>query len=183
MIASKQDALSALKNIRNTLVFGLVLSKRGQADGWMSIATETARFACPDGGVVEIPLGPMVTILSDARDRRTLTEEFENCLKRATLGETHEVIDAFCKATGQPHRYEAAAWYWFARIIRNVVSHTDGGTLNRWPKDDRGVNIPPVAWRNRTLDSSMVGSEIPFTLCEVFELLKDQMEFVESSLS
>ena len=80
--------------------------------------------------------------------------------------------------TNQYSVYKAEPWFQFARIIRNVVSHKDGGILRTWPRDLTKTGVTQVSWQNRTLDVSMVGQEIAFTHHEALWLFQDQLEFV-----
>ena len=110
-------------------------------------------------------------------DCQIVIDEYEKSLKRALLGETHEVISSYCEATYQYLIYKAQSWYEFARIIRNTVSHKDGGTLQRWP--DKRVKI--AKWRIGTLDPSMVGQAIDFTPYEALQLAKDHTDFASGN--
>lgn len=179
---TKQELMGALHNILNNFVFGMVLSRIVPAAAWQKIVDEQATFQGPDGSLLYVDLAPLVANLSNPTDRKILVEEYENGLKRALLSEGHEVILAYCGATNQFSLYKAQPWFQFARIIRNVVSHKDGGILRKWPPDLTRVGVTTVAWRTRALDTSMVGKPIEFTHHEALQLFKDQMDFAQSKL-
>jgi hypothetical protein len=74
-------------------------------------------------------------------------------------------------------------WFQFARIIRNVVSHKNGGILRAWPPDLSKAGTTSVAWRSRALELSNVGKPVEFTHNEALQLFADQMEFAHSKLA
>jgi len=115
--------------------------------------------------------------------KKAVTEEFENCLKRTTVREGHELILLYCEQTNEFHVYKAQPWFQFARIIRNVVSHKDAGVLREWPSDLRHAGISSVSWHHHVLAESMVGSAIAFTLYDALNLLKDQIDFARTKLA
>jgi hypothetical protein len=115
--------------------------------------------------------------------KKNVTEEFENCLKRASVREGHEVILLYCEETNQFQLYKSQTWFQFARIIRNVVSHKQAGVLREWPNDLLKKGITQVTWRSRVLDASMVGTDVEFTIQEALQLLNDQIEFVRNTLA
>jgi hypothetical protein len=97
--------------------------------------------------------------------------------------ESHELILLYCHETKQFQVYKAEPWFQFARILRNIISHKEGGTLREWPKDLLRKGITSVAWHNRTFDTTMLGTGLTFYPPEGLELLKDQIDFVASKLS
>lgn len=161
----------------------MVLSRIVPATKWQKLSNAQATFQGPDGSLLQVDLTPLVANLSNPTDRKMLVEEYENGLKRALLREGHEVILAYCEATNQFSLYKAQPWFQFARIIRNVVSHKEGGILRTWPPDLTRAGITAVAWRTRTLDTSMVGKPIEFTHHEALQLFTDQMDFAQSKLA
>lgn len=177
----KKELMGALNNILNNFVLGMVLSRIVPAAEWQKLVNERATFKGPGGSLLHVDLAPLVANLSNQTDRKILVEEYENGLKRALLSEGHEVILAYCEATNQFSLYKTQPWFQFARIIRNVVSHKDGGILRTWPQDLTKAGVATVAWRTRTLDASMVGKPIEFTHHEALQLFKDQMDFAQSN--
>ena len=181
-MTTKNELLGALHNILNNFVFGMVLSRIVPPAEWQKLIRESATFKGPDGSLLHVDLAPLVANFSNPVDRKILVEEYENGLKRALLSEGHEVILAYCEATDQFSLYKAQAWFQFARIIRNVVSHKDGGFLRTWPVDLTKTGVATVAWRLHLLDASMVGKPIEFKHHEALQLFKDQMDFAQSKL-
>jgi hypothetical protein len=128
-------------------------------------------------------LGPLSKRVLDPTLRVGFTRNYENGLLRAMVRESHELILLYCEQTKQFPIYKAEPWFQFARILRNVVSHKEGGTLREWPRDLRASGVTSVVWRNRTLDTTMLGTAFVFYPPEGLELLKDQIDFVASKLS
>jgi hypothetical protein len=128
-------------------------------------------------------LAPLCASMLSPPDKKIVIEEFENSLKRAALREGHELILLYCEETNQFPLYKSQSWFQFARIIRNIVSHKQAGILREWPRDLLREGITQASWRNRTLDVSIVGTEIDFTIQESLQLLLDQIEFAENTLT
>jgi hypothetical protein len=96
--------------------------------------------------------------------------------------ESYELILLYCHETKQFQVYKAEPWFQFVRILRNVISHKEGGTLRGWPKDLLGRGITAVTWRNRTFDTTMLSTALTFYPPEGLELLQDQIDFVGTKL-
>jgi hypothetical protein len=177
---TKDQLLNGLNNILNNFLYGFMCSRLVTPEAWSEVSSRAAVFKGRDGDV-QIQLGP----LSKRVLNPTLgfTRNYENSLLRAMVRESYELILLYCHETKQFHLYKAEPWFEFARILRNAISHKEGGTLRKWPKDllDRGIKT--VAWRNRTFDMTMLGTALIFYPPEGLELLKDQMNFVTSKLS
>jgi len=180
---TKKELMATLHNVLNNFVFGMVLTRVVPEAEWHKVTKERAIFKGPDGSLMHVDLAPLVANLSNPADRKILVEEYENGLKRALLSEGHEMILAYCEATNQFSLYKGQPWFQFARIIRNVVSHKDGGILRTWPPDLTKAGITAVAWRSRMLDASTVGKPVEFTHHEALQLFKDQVDFAQSKLA
>lgn len=180
---TKNELLGALHNLLNNFVVGLVLPRIVPEAEWRKLADRRATFQAPDGSLLHIDLTPLATNFSNPRDRKLLIDEYENGLKRSLLSEGHEVLLAYCEQTNQFAVYKAEPWFQFARILRNVVSHKDGGILRAWPADLTKAGKTTVAWRARTLDSSQVGKPVEFTHNEALQLFADQLQFAQSKLA
>lgn len=180
---TKGELLGALHNVLNNFIFGMVVSRIVPKDAWSSVASQSAIFQGPQGELLTVKLEPIFKNMASPSDRKILIEEFENGLKRSLMSEGHEVILWYCEETGQFHAYENMPWFQFARIIRNVVSHKQGGILKNWPMDLTQKGITRVSWRNRMLDTCMVGKEVDFTHQEALQLFSDQLNFAVNSLA
>lgn len=132
---------------------------------------------------IKIALGPLSQRLTDPALRERFLRNYENTLLRALLRESHELILLYCEDTNQFSIYKDEPWFQFARIMRNVVSHKQGGLLTKWPEDLRKKGTCTARWRNRTLDTTMIGSGISFYHNEALQLLNDQIEFVKLKLA
>jgi hypothetical protein len=132
-----------------------------------------------------IGLGPLVrrAFDSDHVPREGFKRNYENSLLRALVREAHELILLYCEETQQYAVYKAEPWFQFARILRNVLSHKECGTLREWPNDLVKKGISSVTWRSKTFDTTMLGKPLVFYPTDGLELIKDQIDFVEARLS
>jgi hypothetical protein len=182
-VMTRSELLAALDNVLNNIVFGLLLTRIVKPEQWTAIDQPTATFQGSTGDLLRLSIAPMRDRMADPAYRKLVNEEFENCLKRATVSEGHELLLLYCENTGQYAAYKAQPWYQFARIIRNVVSHKDGGALRRWPDDLTKQGIREVSWRHHVLRASDIGAAVSFTLHDALQLLKDQIDFVQAGLA
>jgi hypothetical protein len=179
---TKNELLAALTNTWQNFAFGLLLPKLVLDDAWHALAGKTITFDGPNGPWFHISPIWYKDVIENPANRQNLIGEFEKSLKRALVSEGHELILSYCEATNQVDLYKAVPWFQFARIMRNVVSHKQGGTLREWPNDLRKKGITQVSWRKRTIDINMIGREIEFTHQEALQLLADQFEFAQNQL-
>lgn len=180
---TKNELVGALHNVLNNFIFGMASSRLVPQETWQKVSTERATFQGLQGELLQVDLEPLSRNMANPSDRKILVEEFENGLKRAMMREGHELILWYCEDTNQFHLYKSEPWFQFGRIIRNIVSHKQGGILRKWPKDLKDKGITQVSWRNRTLDITMEGKDIDFTHHEALQLFKDQLDFVQSKLT
>jgi len=174
---------AALETVLNNIVFGLLLTRLVKADAWANAGPPIATFKGSTGDLLKLNVGPMCSRMTDDDYKKVVTDEFENCLKRATVREGHELLLLYCKETKQFHLYKSESWFQFARIIRNVVSHKDGGRLREWPRNLKKDGVSQASWRHYSLSEGMVGTVIRFTLYDALLLLKDQIEFARTKLA
>ncbi len=112
--------------------------------------------------------------------------KYENSLLRTLMREAHELILLYCEDTQQVPPlliYKAEPWFQFARVLRNIISHKEGGAFREWPKDLLKNGITSVAWRGKKFDTTMLGHRLVFYPTDGLELIKDQIEFVTAKLS
>ena len=179
---TKEELLNGLNNLLNNFLYGLVCPKLVTPEVWSEASRKAAVFKGREIEI-QIQLGPLSKRILDPRLRVGFTRNYENSLLRALVRESHELILLYCEQTDQFRIYEAEPWFQFARILRNIVSHKEGGILREWPKSLLANGIISVAWRDRTFDTTMVGTALIFYPPEGLELLKDQIDFVASKLS
>lgn len=175
--------ITKLHTTLNNFIYGVALRCCFPDARWPELASEQLSFESTDGKSASVKLAPIAERLSDSNDREDLINEYEKSLKRTLLREGHEIILAYCEVSNQFSKYKDEPWFQFARIIRNVVSHKDGGILKEWPKDLTKKSITTVSWRTRTLDTSMIGKFVEFTPYEAIQLFDDQKTFAETKLS
>ena len=173
---TKDDLVAQLHTILANFVFGVALRCCFPQELWQKITTEALEFE-HGAQIAKVELRPLANRMTNPVERQSLFDEYEKSLKRSLLSETHEVICNYCEETDQFSVYKAQAWYEFVRVIRNTISHKDGGILRKWP--DKRVKI--AEWRTRTLVPSMVGQAIDFTPFEALRLVEDQADFVSSN--
>jgi hypothetical protein len=177
---TKGELLNGLNNILNNFLYGFLCSRLVTPEAWRKASRGAVLFKGRESAV-QILLGPLA--------KRALnptvgfTRNYENSLLRTMVRESHELILLYCHETKQFQVYKAEPWFQFARILRNIISHKEGGTLREWPKDLLRKGITSVAWHNRTFDTTMLGTGLTFYPPEGLELLKDQIDFVASKLS
>ena len=181
---TKDELLNGLNNVLNNFLYGFVCPTLVSAETWKDASSKTAVFESRDGEV-RVHLGPLTrqAFGADYSPRDGFKRNYENSLLRTLLRESHELILWYCEETHQFPAYKAEPWFQFARILRNVLSHKDGGTVREWPKDLAAKGVTSVTWRGRTIDKTMLSHRLVFYPPEGLELVKDQIEFVTAKLS
>ncbi|MDX6611634.1 MAG: hypothetical protein QOD75_820 [Blastocatellia bacterium] len=179
---TKEELLNGLNNILNNFLYGLMCSRLVTQETWRHVEDHAALFRGPEEEDIRIELGPISRRVTEPDRRERFIRNYENSLLRALVRETHELIILYCEETGQFATYRREPWFQFARILRNIVSHKQGGVLRQWPRDLGERGITEVTWRNRVLNTNMIGNAINFFPFEGLRLLSDQIEFVEARL-
>jgi hypothetical protein len=181
---TKDELLNGLNNVLNNFLYGFVCPNLIPTEVWKDASNKIVVFAGRDRDV-EVNLGPLTrhAFNADYSPREGFKRNYENSLLRALLRESHELILWYCEETNQFPAYKAEPWFQFARILRNVISHKEGGTLRAWPKDLTAKGITSVTWHGRTIDTTMLSHRFVFYPPEGLELVKDQVEFVTAKLS
>jgi hypothetical protein len=138
--------LNGLNILVNTFLFGFVSPKLVPAENWKGVASKIAVF-----GDVEVPLGPLTrqAFDPDGNSREGFKRNYENSLLRTLVREAHEMILLYCEQSQQFSKYKAEPWFQFARVLRNVISHKESGTLRGWPSDLLKSGITSVSWRGK----------------------------------
>jgi hypothetical protein len=177
---TKDELLNGLNIVLNNFLYGFVCPKFVPPERWEEASSKTVVF-----GEVEIQLGPLVkrAFEADFTAREGFKRNYENSLLRTMMREAHELILLYCDETQQFPIYKAQPWFQFARVLRNVMSHKEGGTLREWPKDLLKKGITSVTWGSKTFDTTMLGHRLVFYPPEGLELIKDQIEFVTAKLA
>jgi hypothetical protein len=177
---TKDELLNGLNILLNNFLYGFVSPKLVPTERWKEAAGKIAVFDS-----VEVHLGPLTRRAFDLdyAPREGFKRNYENSLLRTLVREAHELIMLYCEQSQQFAVYKAEPWFQFARILRNVISHKEGGTLREWPQDLLKKGITSVTWRKRTLDTTMIGHRVVFYPPEALELINDQVEFATAKLS
>lgn len=179
----KRHLLVHLTNVYQTFMIGLLMPHLITDDAWNKYDGQYIELTDPSGDTwLHIHPDWYSQVIQEQKTRENQLGEYEKSLKRTLMREGHELILLYCEETEQFQIYKAAPWFQFARIIRNAVSHKDGGCLRKWPPDLAKKGVNEVSWRERTLDVSMVGKNIKFTPHEALTLFADQMNFVMTQL-
>lgn len=179
----KGELLSALSNTLQNFVLGILLTQCMPEEKWTSLTQGGIRIDWPNGTFFHADRNWVSDVLGKHQNRIIAIGELEKSLKRALLREGHELILLYCEETNQVGKYKAEPWFQFARIIRNVVSHKQGGILREWPKDLQKKGISSASWRSRIIEETNVGQEIQFTHQEALQLMTDQIIFAQNQLS
>lgn len=177
---TKDELLGCLQTILDNFVIGITLPRIITKEQFLKSATEKPTFKGADNRLLHFDIYNLFNLL--ANKDSYLIEEYEKGLKRSIASEGHELILFYCNKTNQFDIYKRVAWFQFARIVRNVVSHYERGKLNEWPKDLLKKGITEVMWRDHILKQSMVGQDLLFTHYDSIMLLSDQIDFVNSEL-
>jgi hypothetical protein len=181
---TKDELLNGLNILLNNFLYGFVCPKLVPPERWKEASGKTAVFGSREGDI-QIQLGPLVkrAFEADFTAREGFKRNYENSLLRTMMREAHELILLYCEETKQFPIYKAEPWFQFARVLRNVMSHKESGTLREWPKDLLKKGITSVTWHGKTFDTRMLGHRLVFYPPEGLELMKDQIEFVTAKLS
>jgi hypothetical protein len=172
---TKDELLNGLNIVLNNFLYGCLCPNLVPPECWRAASEQRAVF-----GAVEIELGPLVKRARNADYTAVegFKRNYENSLLRAMMRDAHELILLYCRETGQDAIYNAQPWFQFVRLLRNVMSHAEGGTLRRWPK-----GLASVRWREKKFDATMVGQRLVFYPPDGLQLLDDQIDFVRDKLS
>jgi hypothetical protein len=181
---TKTEIIGALKNIKNNHLFSLLATRIIKDDDWRKLIGKTAQFKRSDGSIMDVQLDDYASImLNPSPDgRKLLISEVESSVMRSLLRETHEALLWYCQETKQFEEYKKQPWFHFMRIMRNVSSHKDGGKLRKWPHDLTKKSITSVTWKSRTIDKSMVGSDLSFSVPDALDAWDEMFQFVENIL-
>jgi hypothetical protein len=182
---TKTEILSALENIKNNFLYGNLATRLIPDSVWEENALQIASFKRSDLSILEVPLENICNILltKTPQGSALLISEFESGLMRSIMRESHEIVLKYCETTGQFQIYKNQSWFQFFRIMRNTVSHKDGGNLHKWPDDLKKIGITSVQWKARTLDVSMEGMDLEFSIPDALDMWFEIFEFVKQSLS
>jgi hypothetical protein len=105
--------------------------------------------------------------------------------RQTYLRMTYETIAAYCGPTKQMDRLKQAPWYWFGYVLRNLVSHGNGGIMNAaygWPPKLAKAGISEVSWRGRTIKSDP-SVAVRFNNVDCIDLCAEQYQFVVNVLN
>jgi hypothetical protein len=180
---TKELLLNGLNNIRTNCIFGLIATRVISDQMWKEIAESGALFKGPSDEAIHVALAPLAKRFLDSKTRPGCVKNIETSHIRALVRESYELVMLHCEETDQLNAFKAETWFQFVRILRNVVSHKQGGVLREWPHDLIKQGTTSVSWRLRTLDTSMIGNDISFYPFEAFYLSKDLFDFAEAKLN
>ena len=180
---TKQELLNALHHVHGNLLLGNIFLGFSDSIDWELLGTMTHEVHSPHQ-IFQTDLKPVFgKTKSLLVDQPTMVEEFQKMLRRAAIAESFEVLENYCHQSGQIEKIRAVPWYWFAKILRNTVSHKQG-ELICWPNLLIKKGISSVTWRHRNLDHTMQDAslQLKFYDAEILALLADEIDFVDQSL-
>lgn len=99
-------------------------------------------------------------------------------LTRNVLKEAFRVTESYCKSTGQENILKKEAWYQFARIFVNSISHNFRLDFRPYDKD-----LLPVSFKDVKITESMDGKPMRCQLQILVELVDEIIEFSKYRLS
>lgn len=176
MIA-KSELVSQLENAKNNYVLGLAAISLFSNEKTYPILNESSASF----GQYALQFKQVSGLLNQSADREIALKEFLTSQIRALIKESFELIKDYCEGTNQNPSFKAEPWYQYARIIRNCLSHNFRFEFNRHDK-----TFLPVAWKNRTIDSTMDGKNLKlefFGYVETWELFIEYQGFVSNRLN
>jgi len=172
-----QELLSQLENAKNNYILGLAALSLFTAEGSLGhLEKSEARF-----GSYTLSFGQVAALLRNELDRDIAVKEFLNMLLRALIKEAFELLKTYTADTAQNTSLKGEAWYQFARLIRNCLSHSFTFTFNPYDR-----KMLPVCWRERSIEIQMDGAPLAldfFGYVEAWELFRDFNEFAQNRLT
>src|SRR5581483_3124072 len=122
---TKDELLNGLNIVLNNFLYGCICPELVSPEAWGKASQRTAVF-----GDVGIKLGPLVRRArsADYAADEGFKRNYQNSLLRTMMRDAHELILLYCRETRQFPTYRAQPWFQFARLLRNVMSHEEGGT-------------------------------------------------------
>ena len=174
----KNEALDLMQALRQTAVFGLVLRESCDPSLTATAIRGTA-FGFVNGGTAKIALhlNVLADTLEDASLRPILMNNLGLVLKRLLVRDSYEIVNTYAEGTGQREQFRQWGPYNFVRVLRNTLSHTDGGTLHKWPP-----KLTSAHWRDRTLLPGDLGKALTLQPGEYVELQDDLYRFLHDEL-
>jgi hypothetical protein len=113
---------------------------------------------------------------------KEVLQQFRRSLSRSVVAESYEAILFYCRETNQTQKHLQSNFYQFTRIMRHITSHGKGGFLTQWPPNLSKRGIYEVHWRNKVINSSMIGQRVGLNDLDIIRLLKEEIDFVEKEL-
>jgi hypothetical protein len=101
--------------------------------------------------------------------------EFSKVLIRNVTIDSFEALYNYCKANRIESQLHSQPWYRFSRLVRNCLTHTQKIHFANYQ-----LNWLPVTWNGNTIDRSLEGKELPFTIYgywQTCELLSEMQAF------
>ena len=175
-MATRAELLAQLTNARNNYVLGLAaLSLFATPEVYPILDTQSATF-----GTYTVGFDQVSKLLRVSADRDIAVKEFLTMLLRALIKESFELIKDYSGQSGQAPLLKGQAWYQFARIIRNCISHNFHFEFNPYDK-----GLLPLTWRSRTITPAMDRQPLPlsfFGYSEAWELFNEFHVFANGPL-
>jgi hypothetical protein len=141
---------------------------RGEAD------LATLKTTLPEG---EVTLKQFVTQI-DSDGPHALVETKRNANKFVTrnlLKEAFRLTAAYCDSTNQRVALKSQAWYQFARVLVNCLSHNFRLEFRAYDKQ-----VLPVSFREHTITEGMDGGPARFQLQVLLDLTEEIIGFART---
>jgi hypothetical protein len=122
------------------------------------------------------------TMFSDARNLIAAKKNASFLLALSLVRFAFEATIQYARERERMALLKKEAWFYYARIVRNVTSHGIHTVLQRWDDELTKKCVTTVTWRHRTLTSGDVGRVITFNEYDAWTLHKDVLDCVRNRL-
>lgn len=179
-IQSKNDLYNVLFSLRSAAIYDIF----SQTCLHEFIKKWSVGEADPDSLTTQLPEGT-ITLKEfieslDKISKKSAVETKRNAnrfLTRNLLKETFRITQSYCQANNKMNLLKKEAWYQFARIVVNSISHNFRYDFR--PNDKK---LLPVHYRNQIIDISMDDKPISMKLEILLNIIDDIIFFVKDKL-
>ena len=146
---NKKPPMSELDNARNTLLLGLSAIMLFSIEGTPPMLENSS--CC--FGRNTVSFDQIVTVLTNAKDKKLVLDEFIKMLYRYFVQEAISVVEDYCDKSGQCNLLHQQPWYPFAKAIK--CSFVSGFKFNL---DSIANDSKPIMWREKLITEDMRGA-------------------------
>lgn len=176
----KQFALNQLRHKRNAFIYMCASSQLLNSDAIEHLIGVS--IIINDEGIIynyndndrtnesiEIDLTQIVAVKRhDNSNFNVDLKEFYKFVRRNLIKESYEVVHEYASSNNKITALKAEPWYWYARVIRNTVSHS----LRYEFKANDIRNALPIQWEGKTIDISLDGTVMKEDVADALTTLR-----------